>query len=93
MNLPISMIALALAVAAPVVSAEPNMLSAAEKSAGWKLLFDGKSLNGWRGYKTETIGEGWKVQDGALVLTAAKAGDLITAGEFTDSVGIFFQRP
>ena len=30
------------------------MLTAAEKAAGWKLLFDGKSLAGWRGYKTET---------------------------------------
>jgi hypothetical protein len=63
---------------------KPNTLSGAEKSAGWKLLFDGKSLNGWRGYKAEAIGAGWQVQDGALVLTAAKAGDLVTQEEFAD---------
>ncbi len=62
----------------------PNMLTPAEKSAGWKLLFDGKTFDGWRGYKQEAVGQGWIVQDGALALTEAKAGDLITTGEFGD---------
>lgn len=85
MNLRPSIVALAFAlVATPLFAAEPNTLTAAEKSAGWKLLFDGKTLNGWRGYKTEQAGEAWKVQDGAVVLTAAKAGDLMTKGEFGD---------
>lgn len=48
-----------------------------------KSLFDGKSLAGWRGYKTETPGDGWKVIDGALVLKG-KAGDLLTVEEFSD---------
>src|SRR3954466_10156454 len=30
--------------------AEENQLTKAEKSAGWQLLFDGKSLAGWRPY-------------------------------------------
>lgn len=85
MNLraPIAALVLTLA-ASPLIAAEPNTLTAAEKSAGWKLLFDGKSLNGWRGYKTEEVGAGWKVQDGAIALTAAKAGDLMTAAQFGD---------
>jgi hypothetical protein len=85
MNLRPSIVALAFAlVASPLFAAEPNTLTAAEKSAGWKLLFDGTSLEGWRGYKTETVGEAWKVQNGALVLTAAKAGDIMTKAEFGD---------
>jgi len=31
-----------------VFAAEANTLTAAEKSAGWKMLFDGKSLDGWK---------------------------------------------
>ena len=72
---------LAFATAAP--AGELNTLSAAEKSVGWKLLFDGKSLAGWRGYKTETP-VGWNVQDGALVLAAGRKGDLVTLQEFGD---------
>ena len=36
-----------------VANAQTPMLTAAEKADGWKLMFDGKSLAGWRGYKTE----------------------------------------
>jgi hypothetical protein len=85
MNLRALIVAFGLTLAAsPLPAAEPNALTAAEKAAGWKLLFDGKSLNGWRGYKTEQVGAGWKVQDGALVLTAGKAGDVMTTAEFGD---------
>jgi hypothetical protein len=65
------------------VAARPNTLTPAEKAAGWKLLFDGESLAGWRGYKTETPA-GWTVQEGALVLAAGGKGDLVTMQEFGD---------
>ena len=32
-----------------------NTLSDAEKAAGWKLLFDGKSTAGWRNFNKQTI--------------------------------------
>ncbi len=83
MNFRTPLIALTLA-ASSLFAAEPNTLSAKEKAEGWKLLFDGKSLDGWRGYKTEAVGAAWKAQDGALVLTAAKAGDILTKEEFAD---------
>jgi hypothetical protein len=90
MNFRTVLVAVALSAAvSPLFSAEPNSLSGAEKAAGWKLLFDGKSLAGWRGYKEEAVGAGWKVQDNAIVLTAAKAGDLVTVAQFADFELIF----
>jgi hypothetical protein len=87
MNFKTPLVALALTLTASLLGAadaKPNTLSKAEKAEGWRLLFDGKSLDGWRGYKTETIGEGWSVQDNAIVLNKAKAGDLMTKEEFGD---------
>jgi hypothetical protein len=44
---------------------KPNTLTAAEKSAGWKLLFDGKSLDGWKASENQGT---FTVQDGELVV-------------------------
>jgi hypothetical protein len=38
-----------------VAPAGDNMLSAQEVKDGWKLLFDGKTLNGWRAYQADTL--------------------------------------
>ena len=47
----------------------PNTLSDQEKKAGWVLLFDGRSLDGWRAYKkADASGTRWKVEDGWLTL-------------------------
>src|SRR5207247_11039120 len=54
-----------------------NTLTAAERSAGWRLLFDGKTTAGWRGYEQDAVPPGWKVVDGALPLVKT-ASDLIT---------------
>jgi 3-keto-disaccharide hydrolase len=65
-------------------AAEPNQLTDAEKKAGWKLLFDGQTLNGWRGFKkTAPPVQGWEVTNGVLTCVArGKGGDLITAQTF-----------
>lgn len=64
-------------------SAAINTLSAAEKAAGWKLLFNGKDLAGWRDFKTNTVLPGWQIQDGSLVNVDKKtAGNIITAEKF-----------
>jgi opacity protein-like surface antigen len=60
----------------------PNTLTAAEKSAGWKLLFDGKTTAGWRGFKQAQIGPGWKVDDGILSPDPKVAKDIITKDQF-----------
>jgi hypothetical protein len=64
----------------------PNQLTAQEKNAGWKLLFDGKSLAGWRSYgKPDGPDHGWVVEDGILNCVAkAHGGDIITTEQFTD---------
>lgn len=56
----------------------------------WVSLFDGATLNGWRGYKSDQPGSAWKVEDGAIVLDdsnkdgnkIADAGNLMTVGEY-----------
>jgi hypothetical protein len=44
-----------------------NTLTDEEIAHGWKLLFDGESLNGWHTYnRPEQVGSKWKVEDGLL---------------------------
>lgn len=64
---------------APVTAAS---LTTEETAAGWKLLFNGTDLTGWKGYKKDTPGATWIVEDGALALTAGGAGDIMTKEEF-----------
>jgi hypothetical protein len=75
---------LLLALAIPALAAEPNTLDAGEKADGFVLLFDGKSLDGWRTYKQENAKPQWQVVDGAITLTAGGGGDLITTGVYQD---------
>jgi hypothetical protein len=66
-----------------VTGAADNTLTGAEKTDGWRLLFDGTSLAGWRGYRQTTAPDGWKVVDGAIT-RVGKAGDLVTADTFSN---------
>jgi hypothetical protein len=67
-----------------------NTLTEEEKKAGWELLFDGETLNGWKRYNHDTIGPLWTVQDGMIVCngeglgegTAGIGGSLITTKQF-----------
>ncbi len=49
-------------------AAPDNTLTSAEKAAGWTLLFDGKTFNGW-GF-TEPKTGGWVIENGAMYFTA-----------------------
>ena len=74
--------------AAPAKAAAPseataNTLTTAEKTAGWRLLFDGTSLTGWHNFKREGIRPGWQVKDDALTcVDPHDAGDIVTADKF-----------
>lgn len=65
-------------------AAEPNTLSQEEKNAGFKLIFDGKSLDGFRNYKDKAPNPKWQVKDGAIVLVEKGGGNLITSEVFDD---------
>lgn len=60
---------------------EHNALTPTEREAGWQLLFDGETLNGWRGYRSPELPPGWRAVDGTLHF-AEGDGDLITADTF-----------
>jgi 3-keto-disaccharide hydrolase len=75
----LSFAAAAMAVAQPA----PNTLTAKERADGWRLLFDGTTTAGWRGYRQETLPSGWQAIDGSLT-RVGEAGDIVTADEFGD---------
>jgi hypothetical protein len=47
------------------------------------MLFDGRSLDAWRGFRNNRVPAGWQVVDGALT-RVGEGGDLITRDEFGD---------
>ncbi len=66
---------------AGIVNAQ-NVLSASEKAAGWMLLFDGKSLNGWEPH----VGGDFTAENGAIVCPGTTAGWIGTSRSFSDYV-------
>ena len=71
--------------------ARPNTLTPLEKKAGWELLFDGKTMKGWRGaYLSGLPTRGWSVRDGMLIVResggreAAFGGDIVTIREYSN---------
>lgn len=63
-----------------------NRLSAPERAAGFTLLFDGRTIEHWRGYRAAGLpAQGWVVRDAAIVHEArGGGGDLVTTEEYAD---------
>lgn len=59
-----------------------NTLTPEEKEAGWKLLFDGTTLNGWKCLKANSTG--WKVENGAIYYDVSDGGMLYSTGRYGD---------
>lgn len=57
--------------------------AATTDQAGWRPLFDGKSMTGWRGYRSEAVPDGWRVADGILQKDKP-VGDIISVEQFGD---------
>lgn len=75
----------------PQVSYLKNQLTAREKEEGWKLLWDGKTTEGWRGAKIAHFPEqGWSIKDGILTVhesggaESRHGGDIVTKKQYSD---------
>ena len=73
------------------IASTPKTLSEAEKAAGWRLLWDGKTSKGWRSAKAREFPKsGWEIKDGMLIINesgggeSASVGDIITEEKFSD---------
>ncbi len=69
----------------------PNTLTDSEKRKGWRLLWDGKTTDGWRSAKSESFPEkGWEMNDGVLTVLESgggesrHGGDIITRETFSN---------
>lgn len=77
----------------PEVNTLNNVLSNREVRDGWKLLWDGKTTNGWRGAKINTFpAGGWSIEDGLLKVAkgdggeSTNGGDIITARKYKNFI-------
>ena len=76
----------------PAPVQRPNTLSQAEIDNGWELLFDGKTIESWRNYKSNQIGSAWKISNGNLMLDNSRkvdgkiigGGDMVTKNKYQD---------
>ena len=76
----------------PQVNCIDNCISPAEAADGWKLLWDGKTTNGWRGAKLDAFPEkGWKIENGVLKVLPGDGGESTNGGDIvtTSTYGSF----
>jgi hypothetical protein len=67
--------------AAAATSTGATTLTAEQRAAGWKPLFDGTTTNGWRGYRSQTMPTGWSVVDGVLT-KSAPVEDILSKNQY-----------
>ena len=78
---------LAVSAAALLMGADANTLTPEEKTAGWQLLFDGRTMAGWKDpARKSPPGDAWVVEDGCLKAASHPriVEDLVSAGTFGD---------
>jgi len=75
--------------------AQENQLTPSEKSAGWKLLFNGKDMSEWDDPRQKSpAGDAWTIEDGCLKARARPriTEDLFTQETFSDFELVFDWR-
>ncbi|WP_341226568.1 DUF1080 domain-containing protein [uncultured Arcticibacterium sp.] len=74
----------------PVVNLIDNNLSAQEVNQGYKLLFDGKSFDGWRGVnRKDMTGKRWSVDDGNIMISKSDGSETGNDIVTTENYGAF----
>jgi hypothetical protein len=53
----------------------------AQSKSDWKILFDGKSLDAWRGYQNDAVPKGWVIENGTLT-KHDRVADIVSKEEF-----------
>ncbi|MCB9288673.1 MAG: DUF1080 domain-containing protein [Lewinellaceae bacterium] len=76
---------------APELNYIPNTLTQYEKDKGWRLLWDGKTANGWRSARSDEFpAKGWMMKDGVLTVLESggeeseNGGDIVTRDQFSN---------
>jgi len=89
--LPLGLLLLSVTLSAMAQETPPNTLSPQEKQDGWRLLWDGKTTDGWRSARAADFPiKGWHIRDGVLTVEetggkeSAAGGDIITRENFSN---------
>lgn len=65
-----------------VVNYVPNSLTAYEKKNGWRLLFDGKTEEGWISAKGNSFpAKGWTISNGSINVLPSQGGESTNGGD------------
>ena len=77
----ISLPAIAIGMLVAAHATIPSALRNPQTAASARVLFDGTSLDAWRGYKSDKVPGGWKIADAALTKDGS-VGDIVSKDEF-----------
>jgi hypothetical protein len=67
----------------PIVT--KNNLTINEEESGWKMLWDGKTFDGWKSANSNVIPTAWEIDNGNLIVNPAKGEhDIITKKTYKD---------
>lgn len=62
-----------------------NNLTIHEEESGWKMLWDGKTFNGWESANSKDLNSAWRIEDGILTVNPTEEDhDIITEKTFEE---------
>ena len=88
----VSLFVLAVCILMSACQSKHNILTEAEKAAGWELLFDGQTLNGWHDYNGTGHNAPWVVENGTLAALGKgsdSTGYIVTSKQYENFELVF----